>query len=136
MKKLMIEVPKEINFLVVDDLESMRKMAIHQLSQMGFKGNVFQASNVSEAKTVVAQEKIDFILSDWNMPEESGYDFLLAVRAMPKYKNTPFLMVTTVDDVGDMLNAINAGASNYLVKPWKPEDFEEKLKYAWEKHAK
>ncbi len=129
-----VTMPENISFLNLDDIESIRLMVTKQLRSIGFQGEIIDAADVASAKAAIEASNIDFIISDWNLPDGTGFDFLKEVRANPKYKDTPFLMITTEDAVTNILEAINEGASNYLVKPWKPEEFNEKLSYSWLKH--
>ena len=133
-KKVLI--PKGLSFLVLEDTQTMREAVVQQLKKMGFSGNIFEAEKVSEAKEIIQKENIDFIVSDWNLPDGTGFEFLKDIRAMSKYEETPFLMVTTENGIKEVIEAIKEGASNYLIKPWEEVSFVEKLLYAWEKHHK
>jgi two-component system chemotaxis response regulator CheY len=73
------------------------------------------------------KEKIGLIVSDWNMPNMTGLDLLKAVRADEKLKSTPFLMVTAEGQKENVVQAVQAGVSNYIVKPFTPETFSAKL---------
>ena len=129
-----VEIPKEITFLVLEDTQSMREAAVAQLRSMKFSGKIFEAEKVEEAMSIMTQESLDFVISDWNLPDGTGVEFLKSFRKMTKYFETPFLMVTTENEVGKMLDAVREGASSYLVKPWDASEFKEKVMTAWEKH--
>ena len=131
-KKVMI--PKSLTFLVLEDTLSMREAVVKQLKKMGFSGEIKEAENVAEAVKIVETNQIQFIISDWNLPDGTGFEFLKSVRKMPNYIDTPFLMVTTENGIKEVIDAIKEGASNYLIKPWEESAFIEKLLYAWEKH--
>ncbi|MBT3982179.1 MAG: response regulator [Bacteriovoracaceae bacterium] len=126
--------PNSINFLVVDDYPSIRKMLKANLKDIGFKGKILEADSASSALEVLAEEKIDFIISDWRMPKMSGLEFLEKVRSDNSYDNVPFLFVTTVNEKDNVIEAIKAGASNYMIKPWKPDSLAEKIGECWKKH--
>ena len=113
---------------------SMREAVVKQLKKMGFSGEIKEAENVAEALKIVETNQIQFIISDWNLPDGTGFEFLKSVRKMPNYIDTPFLMVTTENGIKEVIDAIKEGASNYLIKPWEESAFIEKLLYAWEKH--
>ena len=129
-----IEIPGDLVFLNLDDIESVRTLVTKQLQTLGFQGKILEAENVTAAKNIIATQSVDFIISDWNLPDGTGLEFLKEVRKNIKFKETPFLMVTTEDAISNILEAVNEGASNYLVKPWKADEFNEKLSYAWTKH--
>ena len=133
-KKVLI--PKNLTFLVLEDTQTMREAVVNQLKKMGFVGEIFEAEKVSEAQSIIESEKIDFIVSDWNLPDGTGFEFLKDIRSKSKYENIPFLMVTTENGIKEVIDAIKEGASNYLIKPWEEVSFIEKLLYAWEKHHK
>ena len=133
-KKVLI--PKSLSFLVLEDTLTMREAVVNQLKKMGFTGKILEAEKVQEAKEILKKEEVSFIISDWNLPDGTGFEFLKEVRAESKYDNTPFLMVTTENGIKEVIDAIKEGASNYLIKPWEEVSFIEKLLYAWEKHHK
>ena len=134
MAKKKVLIPKGLTFLVLEDTLTMREAVVNQLKKMCFSGPIFEAEKVSEAKDIIKNEKIDFIVSDWNLPDGTGFEFLKDIRANPKYSDVPFLMVTTENGIKEVIDAIKEGASNYLIKPWEEVSFIEKLLYAWEKH--
>lgn len=128
----MAEIEK-INILIVDDIDSIRNSLAEQLKDMGVK-KIFQGDCVPKAKQILGEQKIQFIISDWNMPGESGLDFLKYVRAEINFRNIPFVLLTTVGEEDQVLDAIMSGASNYVLKPWKTDDLKDKLSNAWKKH--
>ena len=120
--------------MILEDTPSMMEISVKQLRKMGFSGEIHQVENVASAKITCQENKIDYFISDWNLPDGTGFDFLKYIKSQNIYKNAPFLMVTTEDGIKEILNAIREGASNYLVKPWDETSFIEKLLYGWEKH--
>ena len=74
------------------------------------------------------KEKVGLIVSDWNMPNMTGLDLLRAVREDMNLKSIPFLMVTAEGQKENVVEAVKAGVNNYIVKPFTPETFNEKLK--------
>ena len=115
-----------IRVLVVDDFATMRRILKNILKQLGFK-NLVEADDGTSAWEVLESQSIDLIISDWNMPKMSGIELLKKVRASDKYKTTPFLMVTAEAQKQNVIEAVQAGVSNYVVKPFTAEAIFEKL---------
>jgi len=126
-------IPKGLNFLIVDDEEDIIEITAESLQEIGFTGNFYKAASINEASKLLEspQTKIDFIISDWNLEELSGLDFLILVKSNSSYQSLPFLMVTANDNVSGMLIASKKGASDYLVKPWDISELREKVGSAW-----
>jgi len=120
-----------INFgmkvLVVDDFSTMRRIVKNTLRQIGFT-NIEEAEDGQKAYDRLIVEKFDFIVSDWNMPNMTGIDLLRKVRATPQIKDIPFLMVTAEAKQENIVEAIKAGVSNYIVKPFTVATLDEKVK--------
>lgn len=112
--------------LVVDDFATMRRIVKGVLKQLGFS-DIIEAENGSSALDELKKEKVGLIVSDWNMPKMTGLDLLKAVREDEKLKSIPFIMVTAEGQKENVLEAVKAGVSNYIVKPFTPETFNEKL---------
>ncbi len=112
--------------LVVDDFATMRRIVKGVLKQLGFN-NIVEAEDGSAALESLKKEKVGLIVSDWNMPKMTGLDLLKAVRGDEDLKQTPFIMVTAEGQKENVIEAVKAGVSNYIVKPFTPETFSEKL---------
>ncbi len=112
--------------LIVDDFATMRRIVKNILRQLGFT-NIIEADDGKAALYILKKEKIDLILSDWNMPEMPGIELLKAVRSDDKLKDTPFLMVTAEAEKENIIEAVKLGVSNYIVKPFTAETMGEKL---------
>jgi two-component system chemotaxis response regulator CheY len=112
--------------LVVDDFATMRRIVKGVLKQLGFS-DIIEAENGNSALDELKKEKVGLIVSDWNMPKMTGLDLLKAVREDEKLKSIPFIMVTAEGQKENVLEAVKAGVSNYIVKPFTPETFNEKL---------
>ena len=112
--------------LVVDDFAAMRRILKNVLGQIGVT-NILEADDGTTALDVLKENKIDLIVSDWTMRKMSGLDLLKSVRSNEDTKNTPFLMVTASSQKDDVLEAIQAGVSNYIVKPFTADTVKEKL---------
>jgi two-component system, chemotaxis family, chemotaxis protein CheY len=115
-----------INVLVVDDFATMRRIIKGVLKQLGFS-NLIEAEDGEAALKELRKEKIGLIVSDWNMPNMTGLELLKAVRADNSLKSIPFLMVTAEGQKENVIQAVQAGVSNYIVKPFTPETFNAKL---------
>jgi two-component system chemotaxis response regulator CheY len=115
-----------IKILIVDDFATMRRILKNILKQLGFK-NIVEADDGTTAWDVLEGQKIDLIISDWNMPKMTGLEFLKKVRETDAYKGKPFLMVTAEAQKQNVIEAVQAGVSNYVVKPFTAEAISEKL---------
>ena len=117
--------------LVVDDSKAIREIEKKYLEEMGFE--VLEAENGEEALKVVEENPdIKLILLDWHMPVMNGYEFLLKLRANPKWADIKVMMVTTENQQKSIVDAIMAGANEYLMKPFDKEMLETKIKYLLE----
>ena len=115
-----------MKILVVDDMATMRRIVKNILKQLGFS-NVEEAENGQEALQKLRADTFGFVVSDWNMPVMTGIDMLRAIRADEKLKAIPVLMVTAEAQQANLVEAIQAGVSNYIVKPFTAETMQEKL---------
>ncbi|HMM37368.1 MAG TPA: chemotaxis response regulator CheY [Desulfovibrio sp.] len=115
-----------MRILVVDDFSTMRKIIKNILRQLGFT-NVIEADDGSTGWEALNRENVDFIISDWNMPKMSGIEFLRKVRASEEYAELPFLMVTAEAQQENIIEAVQAKVSNYIVKPFTPETLNQKI---------
>jgi len=115
-----------IKVLIVDDFATMRRILKNILKQIGFK-NLVEADDGTSAWEILQGQSIDLIISDWNMPKMTGLELLKKVRANDKYKRTPFLMVTAEAQKQNVIEAVQAGVSNYVVKPFTAEAISDKL---------
>jgi two-component system, chemotaxis family, chemotaxis protein CheY len=113
-----------INVLVVDDSAVMRKVIIRELKKCGIE-DVTEATDGLEGLEAASKEKFDLILMDWNMPGLLGIDVVRKLREAQI--TTPIMMVTTEGERNNVVIAIQAGANNYLVKPFSSEDFSQKI---------
>jgi two-component system chemotaxis response regulator CheY len=112
--------------LVVDDFSTMRRIVKNILRQLGFS-NIVEADDGTSAWEVLNREKIDFIVSDWNMPQMTGIELLRRVRASEQHAETPFLMVTAEAQQENIIEAVQAKVSNYIVKPFTAETMKQKI---------
>jgi two-component system chemotaxis response regulator CheY len=116
-----------MKILVVDDFATMRRIVRGVLKQLGFS-NIIEAEDGTNALEELRREKVGLIVSDWNMPKMTGLDLLRSVRKDAELRSIPFLMVTAEGQKENVVEAVKAGVTNYIVKPFTPETFNEKLK--------
>ena len=122
----------KMKVLVVDDFSTMRRIVKNILRQLGFE-NILEADDGMSALDVLRSQSVDFIISDWNMPRLSGIELLKAVRTSEEWKDLPFLMVTAEGQKENVIEAVKAKVSNYIVKPFTPETLAEKIRKIFKK---
>lgn len=132
--------PHDTRILVIDDMPSIRDLVKNHLKAMGFK-NIQEASDGEEALRMLIQSNtpgnsIQLVISDWNMPHMKGIDLLKHIRATAEWANLPFVLLTSEAERDQVTEAVLAGASQYIVKPFSAKIFEDKLKTAYQKHHK
>jgi len=113
-----------LKILVVDDSSTMRRIIINTLSRIGYT-NVVEAEHGKAGLEKLAQGGVEMIVTDWNMPEMDGLEFVKVVREGDG--SIPILMVTTNAAKEDIVSALQAGVNNYVVKPFTPETLKEKI---------
>jgi two-component system chemotaxis response regulator CheY len=115
-----------VRAMVIDDSRAIRLILGKMLKELGFE--VIDAENGAVAiDRLKASEKVDIALVDWNMPEMNGYEFVCAVRKDDAYKDLPLMMVTTETEMSQVVKALEAGANEYVMKPFTKEMITEKL---------
>lgn len=113
-------------FLVVDDADTMRKVTSSQLERLGAR-HILTAANGAEALALLKTRKVNVILSDWNMPVMDGLTLLRKVRSDPKLAMLPFIMITAESSRSQITEAIAAGVSNILIKPYTANDLSQRI---------
>ena len=116
----------KMRFLVVDDFSTMRRIVRNLLKELGYT-DVEEAEDGSNALAKLKAEKFDFVVSDWNMPNMTGIELLKAIRADAALKHLPVLMITAEAKKENIVEAAQAGASGYIVKPFTAATLDEKL---------
>ncbi|KKP87594.1 MAG: Chemotaxis protein CheY [Candidatus Nomurabacteria bacterium GW2011_GWC2_35_8] len=116
----------KMKILVVDDFSTMRRIVKNILKQIGFS-NIDEAEDGNNALLKLKQEKFDMVVSDWNMPNMTGLDLLKAIRADSAINSMPVLMVTAEAKKENVLEAIQAGVNNYVVKPFTADTLKDKI---------
>jgi two-component system, chemotaxis family, chemotaxis protein CheY len=117
---------RNMKILTVDDFSTMRRIIRNMLRQLGYT-NVVEAEDGVEALSLLQREKVDFVISDWNMPHMSGLDLLKAIRADENLRLIPVLLVTAEALKENVVEALKAGVNNYVVKPFTAETLKERI---------
>ncbi len=115
-----------MRLLVVDDFSTMRRIIKNILRQLGFN-NIEEADDGTTAWEIINKGGIDFVISDWNMPQMTGIELLRKVRASEEFADMPFLMVTAEAQQENVIEAVQARVSNYIVKPFTAETLKQKI---------
>lgn len=115
-----------MKILVFDDMVTMRRIVRNILKQLRF-ANTDEAENGQDGLQKLRTGKYDFVVSDWNMPVMTGIDMLRTIRADENLKSIPVLMVTAEAQQSNLIEAVQAGVSNYIVKPFTAETMQEKI---------
>jgi two-component system chemotaxis response regulator CheY len=116
-----------MHVMVIDDSRAMRLILRRITGQLGFE--VSEAGNGREALELLAAAETppELALVDWNMPEMNGLEFVVAVRADPRYRSMTLMMVTTEGEQTQIVRALAAGAHEYVIKPFTPDAIVDKL---------
>ena len=124
----------DLTFLVVDDFSTMRRIVSGLLRQCG-ASRILEAEDGVQALRIVESKPVDFVISDWNMPNMTGLDLLKALRAHSKFSRMPFLLITAEGKKENIVEAAQAGADGYIVKPFTQDILQEKLTRILVKHS-
>ena len=114
-----------MKFLIVDDSSTMRRIVVNSLHRIGYTSYV-EAAHGFEALAKF-DSTIGFVISDWNMPQMSGLELARELRARPDGASVPLLMITTRASTGDITSAAAVGVSGYILKPFQPPLFKQKI---------
>lgn len=127
--------PNNIKILVVDDMITMRKLVSKICKQIGYS-DITEASDGAQAWQLIssAQSPFGLVISDWNMPQSTGLDLLKRVRSDSRFTELPFLMVTAEAEQHQIMEAVKARVSGYVIKPFSAEILNEKLVGVFNKH--
>ena len=116
------------DILVVDDSAAIRKILTRVLRQTGMAiQTIHEAGDGQDALAVMAQHRIDLVLSDINMPKMDGLQLLAALKASPQWRNIPVVMITTEGGETKVAEAVKLGAAGYVRKPFTADQIKEKL---------
>lgn len=120
---------KNITVLIVDDQESIQSIVKNILVDLGYS-KIMHAMNAISAQTILQGNKIDLILSDWNMPRMSGLELLKYVKSQEQLKSIPFIMITSQADKENIVAAVKEKVDGYIVKPFNAEILDKKIRQA------
>ncbi len=115
-----------MQLLVVDDSSTMRRIIRNNLKAIGYS-EVLEAENGEGALAQLTQQPVDLVITDWNMPVMNGIELVAKIRATPAIGKTPVLMVTTMAEKENIIQAIQAGVTNYVVKPFDAATLKKKI---------
>ena len=115
-----------MKFLVVDDSITIRRIITNTLKTIGYS-DVVEAVNGKDALEKLSAGGIEFIITDWNMPEMNGLDFTKEVRNNAATGDLPILMITTRGTESDVIEALQAKVNSYIVKPFTPQELKDKI---------
>ena len=113
--------------LVVDDSRIMRNIVKNTFQELNIPCQFLEADNGVGAFNLLERNKVSIVFLDWNMPQMDGMQFLKKVKAMPDYKNLPVIMVTSEAARYNVVEALEAGATDYIVKPVDAKTFLKKV---------
>lgn len=120
--------------LIADDMMTMRKIVVKTLKDLGFEDVQDAADGViAFDKLKASNPPVQLIISDWNMPNCTGLEFLKKVRADAQYSKLPFIMLTAETEKHQVMEALKAGVTHYCIKPFTPEILKTKLVEAHKK---
>lgn len=122
----------DLNFLVVDDFSTMRRIVRNLLKELGFT-NMEEAEDGVDALQKLKAGKFNFVVTDWNMPNMDGLTLLQTIRSTPEFAQLPVLMITAEAKKENIIAAAQAGANGYIVKPFTAATLSEKLDKIFEK---
>ncbi len=112
-------------------MTNVREQMVSDLRQIGLSGKILEAENVAQAIEYTQRGKIDMVISDWNLPDGTGLEFLKQTKANAAIANIPFIMCTTMDEITNIMEAIEEGATEYIVKPWDIDELADKVLDSW-----
>jgi len=131
----MVKLDLSIKVLVVDDILSMRHIVKRALIDIGFK-DIHDSHNGEEALKKLKAGGFGLLLLDWNMPGMTGIDVLRTIRSDPALQSLPVIMITAEAKVEQIMEGVQVGASDYLVKPFSTQTLQEKLGKVFQKLSK
>lgn len=129
--------PPTTKILIVDDMPQIRENLRKVLKDLQLS-DITEEDNGASAYEALSQhyaqgKPFQLVISDWNMPQMTGLEFLKKVRAQGHWAQLPFVLLTAEAEKAQVTDAILAGVSQYIIKPFTPKSIEEKLKSVWQK---
>jgi two-component system chemotaxis response regulator CheY len=117
-----------MKILLVDDSSTMRRIQKNTLKQIGYEDVIEAEDGAMAVQTLKSTAGIQLVLMDWNMPNMDGITALRTIKADDSIKAVPVIMVTSESEKSRIIEAIQSGAANYVVKPFQPDTLQEKIK--------
>ncbi|MBO8130568.1 MAG: response regulator [Candidatus Marinimicrobia bacterium] len=115
-----------MKILIVDDSPTMRRIIVNALNKIGYT-DIGEASGGLEALEMLGKESYDLILTDWNMPEMNGEQFVTELKKNDSLRDIPIIMITTRGMKEDVITAVKLGVKGYIIKPFTPDVLKEKI---------
>ncbi len=116
-----------LKFLVVDDSVTMRRIVVNTLKNLGYNDIVEAEDGKDALEKLQSTPGINFVITDWNMPNMTGLELTQAIRNNSEFSELPILMVTTRGVKEDIIQALKARVNNYVIKPFTPQVLQEKI---------
>ena len=124
-------IARKTRILVVDDLQSARRILVRLLQKIGFE-NILEAGDGNTAMNLLESEAVGFIISDWEMPHLNGVEFLKRIREDEKTASVPFMMITSMQSRESVVEALDSGVNEYALKPFSLDVLRQKLEKIFE----
>lgn len=126
--------PLNTRILILDDMMTMRKIVMKTLKEIGFT-DIQEAEDGKKGwdKLKAANPPVQLVISDWNMPNCTGLELLKAVRADSEMGKLPFVLLTAEAEAHQVKEAMTAGVTNYIIKPFTADTLKQKLEQAYKK---
>ena len=119
---------KDAQVLIVDDHQAMRRTISDIMRLFGYQNLLYAEDGIMALKMLANNPEVRLVMLDWNMPRMTGYECLQKIRAEKTVEELPVLMVTAEAERNQIIAAVQAGANNYVVKPFPPDTLARKLK--------
>lgn len=117
---------KDITVLFVEDSPTMRRIISNSLNRLGF-ADIIEAENGVDALKKLEGRTVQLVVTDWNMPEMNGAEFVKTLRADANFNEVPIVMITTRGMKDDVMTAMRLGVNAYVIKPFTPDILKQKL---------
>ncbi len=118
-----------MRILIVDDSRIMRNIVKNTLKSLHYPPEIFlEAADGNQAWTILEAEEVSLLLLDWNMPGLNGLELVRKLRGVAKFQRLPIVMITSESARYNVIEAVKAGVSDYLVKPVTEKNLEEKIR--------
>lgn len=119
-------------FLIVDDSELVLGM-VRKVIEMKFgPKRIIDVSNIQDAVDALTQDNIDMVVCSWNMPQSGGQQLLDEMKKDDRWRHIPFIMMTSDSHPGHIIDAVQRGITNYIIKPFTSDELEDKIKRSWQ----